>query len=82
MTDTVIKMLRENSIKIIRVPANMTNLFHLLDLTVNGSAKAYMRRRFTEWYSTSISRQLNEGKAVDNIEFELKLFILDPLHAG
>ena len=35
----------------------------LLHLTVNGSAKAYMERSFTVWYSTSISLQLDDGRA-------------------
>lgn len=56
MTDPVIKMLREKRIKIFRVPANMTNLFKTQGFAVNGSAKAYMKRMFTEWYNTYISR--------------------------
>ena len=59
----------------------MTNLFQPLDLTVNGSAKAFMKRNFTEWYSSSISKQLDEGKAIDDIDVDLKLSILKPLHA-
>ena len=60
----------------------MTNLFQPPDLIVSGSAKAYMKRKFNEWYSTSISRQLDEGKAVDDIEVELKLSVLKPINAG
>ena len=36
MTDSVI-------IKIVRVPLKITNLIQLLDLIVNGSAKAYIK---------------------------------------
>ena len=39
----------------------MANLFQPLDLTVNISAKAYIKQTFTEWYSTSISRKLGKG---------------------
>lgn len=56
MTDHVIKMLREKRIKIFRVPANMTNLLKTQGSAVSGSAKAYMKRMFTEWYNTYISR--------------------------
>ena len=59
----------------------MTNLFQPLDLTVNGSAKAFMKRKFTDWYSSSISKQLDEGKAIDDVDMDLKLSILKPLHA-
>ena len=43
MTDSVIKVLTENIIKIVRVPLKITNLIQLLDLIVNGSAKAYIK---------------------------------------
>ena len=56
----------------------MTNLFQSLDLTVNGS---FMKKKFTEWYSSSIAKQLDEGKAVEDIDVVLKLSILKPLHA-
>ena len=81
VTDPVIQKLKENHIKVTRVPPNMTNLFQPLDLTVNGSAKAFMKKKFTEWYSSSIATQLDEGKAVEDIDVELKLTILKPLHA-
>ena len=48
MTDPVIEKLKENNIKLTRVPANMTILFQPLDLTVNGSAEAFLKKIFTE----------------------------------
>ena len=48
MTDPVIEKLKESNIKLTMVPANMTNLFQPLDLTVNGSAKAFLKKKFTE----------------------------------
>ena len=81
MTDPVIQKLKENHIKVTRVPPNIANLFQPLDLTVNGSAKAFMKKKFTEWYSSSIAKELDEGKPVEDIDVELKLSILKPLHA-
>ena len=80
MTDPVMQKL-ENFIKVVKVPADMTNLFQLLDLTVSGSAEAFMKWKFTEWYSSSISKQLEEGKAIDDINVNLELSILKFLHA-
>ena len=34
------------SIELVAVPANMTHFFQPLDLTVNGSAKKFMRKQF------------------------------------
>ena len=81
MTQPVLTKLKENHIKLTKVPANMTNLFQPLDLTVNGSAKAFMKRKFTEWYSSQISKQLDEGKPIEDINVEMKLSVLKPLHA-
>ena len=59
----------------------MTNIFQPLDLTVNGSAKSFMKRRFTEWYSAEIGTALDEGiQTLDDIE--IKLSVLKPLHAS
>ena len=81
MTGPVIEKIRENSIELVKVPANMTQLFQPLDLTVNGSAKAFMKRKFTKWYSSFISAQLAEGKEIEDVEVPLKLPVLKPLHA-
>ena len=53
MTDPVIEKLKENNIKLTRDPENMTNLFQPLDLTANGSVKAFLKKKFTEWHSPS-----------------------------
>ena len=81
MTEPVMEKMRENNIKLVRVPPNMTNIFQPLDLTVNGAAKAYLKSKFTEWYSNSIAKQLDEGKIIEEIDVKLKLSILKPLHA-
>ena len=65
MTDPVLSKLRENSIFLFRVPPNMTNLFQLLDLNVNGAAKAFLKRKYIEWYSGEISKALADGIALD-----------------
>ena len=70
MSDPVIKKSKENNIKLTRVPRNTANLFQLLDLTINGSAKAFLKNKFTKWYSSSISKQLEEGKSIEDIDVE------------
>ena len=76
MTDPVLLKLRENSIFLVRVPPNITNLFQPLNLTVNGAAKAFLKRKYTEWYSGEISKALADGIALDDIEVKLKLSVL------
>ena len=73
MTEPVTKKMEKNHILYVRVPANMTNLFQPLDLTVNGSFKALMKSDFTEWYSKEISKQLQQNVPMENIEIKLKV---------
>ena len=82
VTKLVIDKMTENNIKLVKVPSNMTRLFQPLDLTVNGSAKAYMKKRFTESYSRCIIQELDSGKGVDNLDIQLKISILKPPHAN
>ena len=47
------------------MPANMTHFSHPLDITVNGAAKKFLRSKFTEYYSNSVSTQLESGKTLE-----------------
>ena len=47
MTKPVINKMSENYMKIVKVPANMTQILQPLDLTVNLSVKVLMKKRFT-----------------------------------
>ena len=82
MIGPVLEKLRDNKILLVRVPANMTNIFQPLDLTVNSSFKAPMKKKFTKWYSKQIANELEKGTPSDDKEVKLKLSVLKPLHAG
>ena len=71
MTDPVKEKLRQNNILLVRVPANMTNLFQPLDLTVEGSFKAFMKHTLTEWYSKEIAKGLDNGVQQEDIDVKL-----------
>ena len=82
MTVSVTEKLAENFIKYVKVPANMTSLFQPLDLTVNGSAKAFMKKKITEWYSLEVTKQLDNDKSTEEIEVKLLLSKLKPFHVS
>ena len=82
VTRPIIDKMTENNIKLVKVPASMTRLFQPLDLTANGAAKASMKKSFTEWYSRCIIQELDSGKGVDNIDIQLKMSVLKPVHAS
>ena len=80
-TDKVLSKLASLNVEVVSVPANMTHFFQPLDLTVNGEAKQFMKDQFTNWYSAEIQKQMQSGTTTDEIEVDLRLSVLKPLHA-
>lgn len=75
---SIIKLLAENNIYHVLVPANCTDRLQPLDLSVNKAAKDYMKGKFQEWYATVILGQMEAGivEAVD-----MRLSLMKPLVA-
>ena len=65
-----------------QVPANMTHVFQPLDLTVNGSAKSFLKNKFMEWFAQKVDEGLEEGKELEDIDIKFTLSALKPLHAS
>ena len=82
MTPAVLNMLKTNNIFLTKAPANMTNLYQPLNLTVNGYAKSFMKTMFTEWFTSKICEALESGKAAEETDVKMNLLILKPLQAG
>ncbi len=81
MTDKVKDKLKGLNIELVLVPANMTHFFQPLDLTVNGSAKTFMKNQFSKYYCNAVKTQIDSGKQVDEIDVDFRLTTLKPLHA-
>ena len=81
ITDAVKEKLHLLSIEMVQVPANMTHFFQPLDLTVNQAAKQHMSKSFVTYYSDCVSKQLEAGKNLEDIEVDLRLTVVKPLHA-
>ena len=80
-TSAVLDCFKDNNMEFVCVPANMTHLLQLLDLTVIVYVKKFTNRKFSEWYSSQIMKQLDDGKELHVIDLDLKLSKLKPLHA-
>ena len=50
--------------KYVFVPPNCTDMLQLLDLSVNKSAKDYLKSRFQPWYSDQIFEQHNDSTSL------------------
>ncbi|XP_057303392.1 uncharacterized protein LOC130640840 [Hydractinia symbiolongicarpus] len=82
ITEEVTELLKKNNIFLVLVPSNMTHIFQPLDLTVNNHCKQFMRNLFTEWYSKQIEKELSLNKKIEDINIQLKLTTIKPLHAS
>ena len=80
MTEPVLSI-KEYSICLVKVPANMTDIFQSLDLTVNRLAKSFSKRKFTQWCSPQIQRDMKSRKDINEIEVIINLTTLKLLHA-
>ena len=78
MTDVVKQKLDSLSIEMVQVPANMTHFFQPLDLTVNRAAKQLTKKKKA---FVTYSKQLEAGNQLEDIEVDLRLSVLKPLHA-
>ena len=59
----------------------MTHIYQVLDLTVNGYAKRFMKKKCNEWYTNQVQQQLDEGKEVEQMEVKLTITASKPIHA-
>ena len=80
-TGAVPQLLKENHCLSVKVPANYTDLFQPLDLTVNKPTKAFVSNKYQQWYADKVSKQLSRGVAPHDVKVDVKLSIVKPLHA-
>ena len=84
MTNPVKEILKKNNIVLQKVPANLTYLFQPLDVQggPNSYAKKFKKKKFTLWYADQVQRAMDAGKSMGEIDLDLKLSVLKPLHAS
>ena len=67
------------SLNIAIVPA-VTHFFQPLNLTVNREAKRFIKDKFTTWCSDEVKQQIESGGDCTDINVDLRLTVLKPLH--
>ena len=82
ITGDVNAALNKSHVYAVHVPANMIRFYQPLHLTVNGQAKKFMKNKFHRWYATEITKLLNEGVKLDEVNVRLLLSTLKPLYVG
>ena len=69
VTDKVLQLLEAHNIQSVLVPASCTDRLQPLDISVNKSAKSFLKSQFEKWYSDQVSQQLsNSNDSIEQIE--------------
>ena len=69
-TPAINQLLEENNIHVSLLPANTTDKLQRMDLSVNRPAKAFLKRKFEEWYCQQITDQLLDVDDEDDVELQ------------
>lgn len=69
VTPSVSTLLEDHDIHVCLLPPNTTDLLQPMDISVNKPAKDFLRRKFQEWYSEQVMKQL-EGVDIETCELE------------
>ena len=64
MTSEVLDLLEDSNILVTNQP---------LDLTVNRFVKRFMSRKFNDWYTDQVSKQMDNGVKLEDIDVKLRL---------
>ena len=80
-TSAVNDLLKKNDIIAMQVPNNHTNLFQPSDISVKKSAKCFIANKYQDWSAEKVLQQLNRGVAAHDVEVDVNLSIMKPLHA-
>ena len=78
-TENLLKLLEDNHIYFVMVPANCTDLLQPMDISVNKPAKKLLQQQFQELYAEEIYKQLDQKEGISPVD--LRLSIVKPLGA-
>ena len=75
-TESLLESLDAGNVNVVLIPANCTDHLRLLDLSVNKSAKEFLRNAFQQWYASQVCSQLSGKAEMEPIDLKLSVIIL------
>lgn len=79
-TEAIFQILEANHIYFVSIPPNCTDKLQLMDLSVNKTLKDFMKREFSEWYSSIVYQNFTTSND-ENPPVDLRMSIMKPLVA-
>ena len=67
--------------KMVPVPNNMIHIYQPLDLAVNRSCKAFLRKESQKWFVGQVQQQIQNGCEAEQVKVDLRISILKPIQA-
>ena len=80
-TAAVYNLLGENGIYYVHIPNGCTDKLQSLDVSINKSAKSYLREMFSTWYAEQVNLQLSGGKQASEVQVDIHLSVMKELSA-
>ena len=80
-TTAVHDLLEENNIVYEHIPSGCTDKLHPLDVSVNKSAKCYLREKFSNWYAEEVKQQIDAGKQAAEVQVDMRPSVMKEMSA-
>lgn len=81
MTEEFTAKLSANRLIYVTIPPNCTDLLQPMDLSVNKSAKSFLKNEFESWYAAQVCDQLSGSADINEVKVDLSLNRMKPLGA-
>ena len=81
ITTPVLQKIALNNMQLVKVPPNLSHIHQPCDVTMNWSAKQFVKIKFVD-HARQIVTEMNKGTDVKEIDVQMKLSVMKPLHAS
>jgi dihydropteroate synthase len=78
---SLLSFMEEKGIKVVFVPASCTDCLQPLHIQINDRFKSLLKSEFQMHYANEIKSSLEKGVDIENVEVDMRLSKIKPIHA-